>query len=846
MSELPPLSKEICHKILGVEYTNLISSDSSWVEVFQNKTSPQENINNSCFEEILESSKVIITQEWSNIFRDTFADLEYKEYFIRLIGCLKKHKHPIEIHRLEKDLIYLISLAIQQKKQLIFSFPVSSVALGILSIAFYASLPRELRVNPANQSSFKKRNFIIWVRPQNNGQILTLRTTQAFNLKDYQYSYCQISDQLTCLPIYNFEESVNSNKTRVVMVRSLSEATELLKKSQYCSFVVLDDPSGCTHRSPYQYGNKTFKLTNLCHQKQIPLIGIIPPWTMKHIEFQENKNHLGILLWPIDFFALYSYPKEKRLLAGSTQNIHPIEESCSIIERKRQSLREAQVNIMTFNFETEDEERIAELFQESSELLLELAQQPKLRKIWGIGWEIWRHLAAPILPFYLLWEKFIENGMKRLQLATQKSKIAQAQSLYDILYSLIFRLQKIKINPFISRIESAVLHTVVAVHNAHQATALEQFLKEKKCLVSSIQILPMSQIRDLGGDKLIIIGQPKARYRDILQTTFFSEIDVLLWSVLAKRAERWWSNLEVDAREWHRKTWSILTEDKPIGCYGFSPHYSNVKIIHQGTVQVSKKISLFQLEERFNRLSGDSLNSALSSSAYQDLEEYYEVEFKEGWKIRVPSNSEFLMLLRKQTHLVIVNELVAETRVVLFDGMNREELFAEKAGLLDDTKVNYFYRIKLDVWREFVKQKVKQVGLEKLCRYIASETGYSIGKETVQYYWMNGNDLLSLPQKKEHFFWFIPPLSRSDFEEFWQTANNLRNKRRQLGQVISACAQEGWTDKESEEVIFRHHQVSITVGELREAMQFLIIKSSPKLIRHPPILPVNRLYRDHL
>jgi hypothetical protein len=759
----------------------------------------------------------------------------------------KKHKKKhIEIHRLEKDLIYLICLAIKKKKQLLFSLPISPVALGILSIIFYASLPFDLRLNNTNKSFFKKRNFIIWVRPKNNGQILSLRITQAFNLTDNEDIDCKMSDQLTCLPIHHFEESSNSNKMRVVMLRSLSEATELLKKSQYCSFVVIDDPSGSTHRSPYQYGNQTFKLTNLCHQKQIPLIGIIPPWTMKHIEYQENNNHLGILLWPIDFFALYSYPQEKRLLARSRQNIHPIEGSFSRIERKRQFLREAQVRIITFNFEIEDEERIAELFQESSELLLELAQKPELRRIWGTGWEIWRHLAAPVLPFYLLWEKFIENNMKRLQLATQKSKIDQALSLYDILYSLICRLLKVNKNPFIQMIESADFNTTVAVNNAQQATALEQFLEDKKCLTSSLQILPMSQIRDLGGDKLIIIGQPKARYRDILQTTFFSEIDVLLWSVLAERAERWWSNLEVDAREWHRKTWSILTEDKPIGCYGFSPHYSNVKIIHQGTAQVSKKISLFQLEERFNRLSGDSLNSALSSSAYQDLDEYYEVEFKEGWKIRVPPHSKFLMLLRKKTYLVVVNDLVAGTRVVLFDGMNREELFAEKAGLLDDTKVNDIYRVKLDIWREFVKKKVKQVGLEKLCQYIASETGYSIGQETIQYYWMNGNDLLSLPQKKEHFFWFIPPLIRSEFEDFWQTANDLRNKRRQLGQVISACAQEGWTSRESEEVIFQHHQVSITVGELREAMQFLIIKSSPKLIRHPPIFPVNRLYRDHL
>jgi hypothetical protein len=76
----------------------------------------------------------------------------------------------------------------------------------------------------------------------------------------------------------------------------------------------------------------------------------------------------------------------------------------------------------------------------------------------------------------------------------------------------------------------------------------------KRSCLSTPKILPISEVRGLGGEKLIVIGQPKACHRDILQTTLFSKIDVLLWSVLAERAERWWSNLEVDAREWHRKT----------------------------------------------------------------------------------------------------------------------------------------------------------------------------------------------------------------------------------------------------------------------------------------------------
>ena len=60
---------------------------------------------------------------------------------------------------------------------------------------------------------------------------------------------------------------------------------------------------------------------------------------------------------------------------------------------------------------------------------------------------------------------------------------------------------------------------------------------------------------------------------------------------------------------------------------------------------------------------------------------------------------------------------------------------------------------------------------------------------------MSGDNLLSLPCEREHFFWFILPLARSGFEDFWQKVNELRITRRQLGQVISTCAQEGWKNR---------------------------------------------------
>ncbi|WP_156803770.1 hypothetical protein [Lyngbya sp. PCC 8106] len=840
MSKSLPTPEEYYRIMFGLDDQTLVAKDSSFQTVFNNDLSSANLSENVC-----ENEKDKFIENWTYIFRDKIYTSENKEYLVYVLECLKSKNKSINIHRLEKDLMYLISLALHKRNQLLFSFPVSPVALGILSILYYTHLPPEARYPEINQSLFAKRGFIIWVRPKNNGQILKLTTTKEFNFNN-EYTDCNIRDRLTCLPAYQFDELSKSKTLRAVMVRSLSEATELLKQSQYCSFVVIDDPSGCTHRSPYQYGNETFKLTQLCQKKKIPLIGIVPPWAMKHLDYQENNNSSGILLWPVDFFALRSYPKEPRLFNPSSQNQHPIEESFSKIERKHQSLREAQVIIKTFNFETEDEEKIADLFRESSELLVSLAKQSELRRVWGTGWEIWRHLSAPVLPFYLLWEKFIEGDMKRLQLATQQSKIDEAQRLYSVLSSLALRLRKIKHNPFISIVESANQNTTIGVTHAAQANALEYFLKSRKNYFSSFKVLPLSQIRgeNLGGDKLIVLGQPKASNRDILQKTFFSEIDVLLWSVFAGQAERWWINLEVDTRKWNKKTWMALTEEKTVGCYGFSPQSSNVKVIPQGTVQLYKQINFFKLEERFCSLSQTSYDSELDSYNYQNLEEYYEVKFKEGWKIRVPPQSEFLTLLRGQVHIVAVNELSADIRVVLFDGMNRDALFAQKAGLLDDTTVNYVYRVQLNAWRELVKQRVKKLGMENICRDITAETEFPIGRETIQYNWMNGNDLLSLPRKKEHFFWFIPPLVRSNFEEFWEKANDLRNKRRQLGQIISTCAQEGWKNRKPEEIIFQYQQVSITVGELREAMQFLIVQSPPKLIHNPPISPFNRLFNS--
>jgi len=783
---------------------------------------------------------------WGDIFRDSsnFNPEWMHQVLEPSLGCLKQKKHSIQIHRLEKDLIYLSALTIYQRHQVFVSFPVSPVALGILIVVYYAHLVREERDIYCINHAVSAKDFVIWIRPQDKGKLSSLRTTKAVNLIDAWETRCSLGERVLCLPIYKFDESSKSERLKVVMVRSLSEAIELFKRSRYCSLVVIDDPSGCTYPSPSTYGNEAFKLASLCRQKRIPMVGIVPPWTIGDIEYHITNNSSELLLYPIDFFALCSYPAE----AGSfstREPRHPIEESYLRLERKRKSLAETQVTIKTFNFETtEDNEKIADLFQESSSLLIDLGKHPQLRMVWGKGWYIWRYLSAPILPYHLLWGKFIDSALKQLENAATRCKEDKAIILYQCLRSLSWRLYKLKQNPFIEIIKSADIKTIVAVENAECVDALEEFLTGI-CSESSIpQILTFSQLRGEGGSRLIVIGQPKACHRDLLQTTFFRQIDVLLWSVLAERAERWWSNLEVDARDWHRKTWLALTEKEEVGRYSYSPHYTSVQVVNIGNVKLSKRINLSKIEEHFSALTSTSLDAGFSETTPLKLEYHYLVEFPQRLKIRVAPSSEFLVLSGKLAQVVPVREITARTKVVLFDGMNRDELFAQKAGLLEDTKVNYLYRVQLEAWRELVKKQVKKSNLQTVCQHIFHDTGISISQETIQHNWMSGHNLLSLPREREHFFWFIPPLARSGFEEFWQRANELRIKRRQLGQVISTCAQEGWNDRKPDEIIFQYQQIFITVGELRDAMQILTVQSSPQLILHPPESPFNRLFRE--
>jgi hypothetical protein len=797
-------------------------------------------------------------RDWGEIFRDFF----YSEYSSNLeensdpeskfkpewmhhvlepvLGCLNKNKHSLQIHRIEKDLLYLSALSISKQRQLFISFPVAPVSLGILLVAYYAHLTREERDIYHTHHAVSPKDYVIWVRPQNNGSISTLRTTKAINLV-YE-TRCQLSERIACFPAYKFEDSIKTNKLKVFMLRSLSEAVGLLKQSNYCSLVVIDDPSGQTYPSPSNYGSEVFNLASICRQKQIPMVGIVPPWAMGSIEYHETKKSQETLLWPIDFYALCSCLADRDLFVSDGIR-HPIEESYVLFEKKRKSLAESQVTIKTFDFDAENEEIIAELFQEISDLLIDLAKQPSLRSVWGTAWEIWRELSAPVLPFYLLWDQFLESALKRLELTASRCREDKAFALHKLLSSLALRLQKLKSNPFIEIIKAAGRETVVAVESAERAHALEQFLTGSHNFASKPQILPFSQIRGLGGKKLIVIGQPKACHRDLLQTTFFRQIDVLLWSALAERAERWWSNLEVDARKWHSKTWLTLTEKEEVGRYSYSPHYTSVQVVNTGKAKLSKSINLAKLEESFSTLGGSSLDSGLTNYISRNLDSHYLVKFEREWRIRVAPGSEFLVLLRKQAQVVAVRELTAETKVVLFEGMNRDELFAQKAGLLEDTRDNYLYSVQLDAWRELVKQQVEKSDLQTVCRLISRDTGFLIGEETIRYNWMSGDDLLSLPREREHFFWFLPPLVRSGFEEFWHKANELRVKRRQLGQVISACIQEGWKERKSDEIIFQYQQVYITVGELRDAMQILKVQSCPQLIHKKPEYPINRLFK---
>jgi len=791
---------------------------------------------------VISARKTCVKRPWGEIFRESFNSEVRHQLFERILGCLKRSRHSIQIHPLEKDLVYLSALSISKKRQLFISFPVAPVALGILLVIYYSHLYREERDIYNINHAVSAKDFIIWLRPQDNGQIYKLRTTKAFNLVETEDTYCNLSERVVCIPNYKFDESSRSQKLRVVMVRSLLECAELLSHSNYCSLVLIDDSSGRTYPSPSNYGNEAFELANLCTQKQIPMIGIVPPWIMKDIEYHQKKQPCGILIWPIDFFALRSYTEEA-WRANDNEILHPIEESYSLLERKRLSLKEAQVTIKTFNFDTEDEEKIADLFQESSNLLIDLARQPELKLVSIIGWEIWRHLSAPVLPFYLLWADFLEKALNRLKVAANKSKDNKSIDLHNILNSLALRLYKLKHNPFTEIVRTSDVNTVIAVEDTERAKALEEFLMGSNSYSSLPQVFPISEIRGMGGEKLIVIGQLKAYYRNILQTTFFRNIEVLLWSVLSERAERWWSNLEIDAREWHDKTWLRLTENQEKGRYSFSYDEKSVQIFNTGKAKLNKSINLVKLEESFTKLTVGSLDLGLTTYISNNLESYYLVEFAQGLKIRVAPTSEFLVLLGRKAQVVPVREITSGINIVLFDGMTRDELFAQKAGLLEDSKVNYLYRVQLNAWREFVKQQVRRFNLKTICRDIRRDTLIDIAEETIKINWMSGDDLLSLPREKEHFFWFIPPLARSAFEDFWLKANDLRIKRRQLGQIISTCAQEGWKDRKSDEIVFQYEQVFITVGELRDAMLVLKVNSPPQLIRQQPEYPINRLFR---
>lgn len=852
-----PSPDEATHILYGLDVTSILSVEQSFTENLESNLSSeqlqQEADESSEYDSPTETQTCVtpakligIRRTWGEIFRESFnSEIRY-QVFDRVLGCLKRDKHSIQIHPLEKDLVYLSAFNIYKKRQLFISFPVVPISLGILLVSYYAHLPRDKRDIYNINHAVSAKDFVIWIRPQDNGQISNLRTTRAFNIVNKQEDDYLLRERIVCLPAYKFDESSRSERLKVVMVRSLSDAAELLKQSSYCSLVVIDDPSGRTYPSPSSYGNEAYKLATVCRQKEIPMVGIIPPWVMKDIEYHEEKHPCGISLWAVDFWFLRSYPEERSFYANRGI-IHPIEESYLLLEKKRKSLREPQVIIKTFDFETENNERIAELFKETSDLLIDLAKQPQLRNVGVTGWEIWRHLSAPVLPFYLLWGKFIENLLNRLQIAANKSKDDKALNLHNLLTSLAIRLQKLNPNPFIEIIKVSDGEIIVAVEDAERADALENFFKESSASSSITQILPLGQIRGLGGEKLIVIGQPKACYRDILQTTFFRNIDVLLWSFLSERAERWWSNLAIDARKWHRKTWQILTEDKELGkelgLYGFSPEYTSVQVVNIGKATLSKNIDLSKIEESFSNLSGSSLDSSLTNYISNNLNSHYIVEFERGLKIKVAPGSDFLVLSSKKAQVVSIKEITAGTKVILFDGMTRNELFAQKTGLLDDTKVNYLYRIQLDAWRELVKQQIKKLGVQTVSQQISRDTGTPIGKETIQFNWINGNDLLSLPREKEHFFWFIPPLVHADFEDFWLQANDLRIKRRHLGQVISACAQEGWKERKPDEIVFQYKQVFITVGELQDAMLVLTVRVKPKLIHQPPEYPINRLFR---
>jgi hypothetical protein len=784
-------------------------------------------------------------QSWLEEFCAQIPWERIQSLFDPLLGHLKVGKpiktgnwprdYPLQIHRLEKDLVYLIAIAIAKKSQLFLSLPIFPSSLGILTVAYYATLSRDERNLFNGNHTVTPKHFVIWIRPRDNGQVQNLRIVRTVNDR------VSLSNRIVCVPSSKFDENVKESRLKVVTVRSLEEGRDLLKQSKYCSLVVLDDDLGRTYPSPSQYGNEAFNLASLCQQKQIPMIGVVPPWSMRTLEWHENKHQTGIGLWAVDLPALCSYPLENDLFRTNILS-HPIEESFWAINQRRGFPSAPRVTLRTFSLSVEDEERIANAFQEASALLIALGNRPDLRQVWGTGWEIWRDLSAPVLPSHLLWDKFLEGALKRLEAAAERCGEPQALVLYRVLHSLAVRLQKLSRNPFVEWLEKLGSDTTIAIADISRLSALNDFLLAR----GNSSVPRITTIRDLqgqAGTHLVVIGQTKARYRSFLQTCFFQKVDVLLWAALADGAEHLWSGLEIDSRAWHIRTWRSLTQQEVFGRYGYSYRPIPVEIEHQGTTQLNRGVDISRLEEQFSQLSQTSLDSGFSNSNSNELNTHYYVAFEGNFQIRVSTNSEFLVLIRRQAQVVSVRELVVDIKVVLFEGMNRDELFAQKAGLLEETRANWQYRTLLGAWRELVKERVQKLNNLSISRQIYRESGVDISEAAIQT-WLNGDDLLTLPRLKEHFLWFIPTRAHSGFEEFWNTANDLRKARRQLGRVISECAQEGWRDRNPDDIVFQYQRVFITVGELRDAMQILQVLRPPELIAHPPAYPINRLFRN--
>ena len=117
------------------------------------------------------------------------------------------------------------------------------------------------------------------------------------------------------------------------------------------------------------------------------MIGVVPPWSMRVLEWNENKHQIGIGLWAIDLPALCSYPQENTLFKRSTFS-HPIEESFRVINQRREFPSTPHVTLRTFSLSSEDEKRISDAFQEASNLVMTLGNRSDLRQVWGTGWGI--------------------------------------------------------------------------------------------------------------------------------------------------------------------------------------------------------------------------------------------------------------------------------------------------------------------------------------------------------------------------------------------------------------------------------------------------------------------------